>query len=107
MFYALGAEQVWLQSTLAYASCRLHVRQNCRHAGTWDERLALAHYPCQLTDRLLVYSANLWNAFDIAFITIYMSYTGFRFYGLYYGEEWARNLGVDILALGACLMFPR
>ncbi|KAG8925536.1 hypothetical protein FRC01_010038 [Tulasnella sp. 417] len=54
-----------------------------------------------------VYSANLWNAFDIAFITIFMSYGSFRAYGLQYDERWARTFGIDILALGACLMFPR
>ncbi|KIO34124.1 hypothetical protein M407DRAFT_13568 [Tulasnella calospora MUT 4182] len=54
-----------------------------------------------------VYSANLWNAFDIALITIFMSYGSFRAYGFYYHEKWARTLGIDILALGACLMFPR
>ncbi|KAG9009327.1 hypothetical protein FRB90_008420 [Tulasnella sp. 427] len=54
-----------------------------------------------------VYSANLWNAFDIAFITIFMSYGSFRAYGMYHHELWAKTLGIDILALGACLMFPR
>ncbi|KAG9050438.1 hypothetical protein FS837_005511 [Tulasnella sp. UAMH 9824] len=54
-----------------------------------------------------VYSANLWNAFDIAFITIFISYGSFRAYGLHYDEKWAKTLGIDILALGACLMFPR
>ncbi|KAG8961713.1 hypothetical protein FRC03_005040 [Tulasnella sp. 419] len=54
-----------------------------------------------------VYSANLWNAFDVMFITIFVSYCGFRFYGLHYHQQWAMNYGTDILALGACLMFPR
>ncbi|KAG8904105.1 hypothetical protein FRB99_002224 [Tulasnella sp. 403] len=54
-----------------------------------------------------VYSANLWNAFDVAFITIFISYASFRAYGLNYDESWAKAIGVDILALGACMMFPR
>ncbi|KDQ19429.1 hypothetical protein BOTBODRAFT_170530 [Botryobasidium botryosum FD-172 SS1] len=54
-----------------------------------------------------VFSANLWNGFDITFITIYMSYACCRLYGIYYDIREAKSLGIDILALAAILMFPR
>ncbi|KAL7409126.1 hypothetical protein BDY24DRAFT_367278 [Mrakia frigida] len=55
-----------------------------------------------------LYSANLWNGFDLAFVIIYLSYLSFRTYGLAFTyHEWSAVLGNDILAVGACLMFPR
>ncbi|KAG9018403.1 hypothetical protein FRB93_000106 [Tulasnella sp. JGI-2019a] len=54
-----------------------------------------------------VYSANLWNAFDLMFMCIFVMYGSFRTYGVQYHIPWAKDMGIDILALGACLMFPR
>ncbi|CDZ97105.1 hypothetical protein [Phaffia rhodozyma] len=58
-----------------------------------------------------VYSANLWNGFDLAFVGIFLSYLSLRIYGLspWFGSDnqWAATLGIDMLAIGACLMFPR
>lgn len=46
--------------------------------------------------------------FDLAFVIIYLSYLSLRTYGLAWTyHEWAAILGTDILAVGACLMFPR
>ncbi|KAG8873745.1 hypothetical protein FRB98_008807 [Tulasnella sp. 332] len=54
-----------------------------------------------------VYSANLWNAFDLMFMCIFVTYGSFRTYGMQYHANWAKDMGIDVLALGACLMFPR
>ncbi|CAE6428982.1 unnamed protein product [Rhizoctonia solani] len=54
-----------------------------------------------------VYSANLWNGFDMAFVTVYFSYAGLRLYGIRWDEAWARELGIDILAVVAVIVFPR
>jgi hypothetical protein len=57
---------------------------------------------------LKLYSANLWNGFDLAFVLVFLSYLSFRTYGLAWNyHEWSAVLGNDILAVGAVLMFPR
>ncbi|KAF8906298.1 hypothetical protein CPB84DRAFT_1726501 [Gymnopilus junonius] len=54
-----------------------------------------------------VYFKGTWNGFDLAFITTFLIYGFFRLYGIYHHVTWARVLGIDVLALIACLMFPR
>ncbi|KAF8966304.1 hypothetical protein BDZ97DRAFT_1808888 [Flammula alnicola] len=54
-----------------------------------------------------VYFKGTWNGFDLAFITTFFIYGFLRLYGVYHHERWARVLGIDVLALIACLMFPR
>lgn len=54
------------------------------------------------------------RSFDLAFVVIYLAYLSLRGWGLAHilgggGEsrKWAAVLGVDLLAIGACVMFPR
>ncbi|KAH9479382.1 hypothetical protein JR316_0007972 [Psilocybe cubensis] len=54
-----------------------------------------------------VYFKGTWNGFDLAFVTTFLIYTFLRLYGVYHHKTWARILGIDVLALIACLMFPR
>ncbi|KAI0050965.1 hypothetical protein FA95DRAFT_1554998 [Auriscalpium vulgare] len=54
-----------------------------------------------------VYVTGTWNGFDLAFVTIYCSYAILRLYGIFHPSAWARTVGVDCLALIACLLFPR
>ncbi|KAF8634558.1 hypothetical protein AX17_004148 [Amanita inopinata Kibby_2008] len=55
-----------------------------------------------------VYFKGTWNGFDLAFVTTYCVYASLRLYGLCHSHSrWARLLGIDFLALIACLMFPR
>ncbi|KAJ2918690.1 hypothetical protein MD484_g1789, partial [Candolleomyces efflorescens] len=54
-----------------------------------------------------VFFKGTWNAFDLAFVTNYVFYFALRLYGVYYHKHWAKALGVDMLALIACLLFPR
>ncbi|KAF9266958.1 hypothetical protein L218DRAFT_921774 [Marasmius fiardii PR-910] len=56
---------------------------------------------------ITVYFKGTWNGFDLAFVTTYCIYAFLRLYGIYHHNEWARTSGIDILALIACLMFPR
>ncbi|KAF9223997.1 hypothetical protein BS17DRAFT_808316 [Gyrodon lividus] len=54
-----------------------------------------------------VYFKGTWNGFDLAFVTAYFIYAFFRIYGIVYHQRWARDLGIDFLAVIACLLFPR
>lgn len=56
---------------------------------------------------ITVYFKGTWNGFDLAFVTTYCVYAFFRLYGVYGHKHWAQDLGVDFLAIIACLMFPR
>ncbi|KAG7093687.1 hypothetical protein E1B28_007345 [Marasmius oreades] len=56
---------------------------------------------------IAVYFKGTWNGFDLAFVTTYCIYAFLRLYGVNRHNEWARSTGIDILALIACLMFPR
>ncbi|KAJ8095307.1 hypothetical protein PM082_010530 [Marasmius tenuissimus] len=54
-----------------------------------------------------VYFKGTWNGFDLAFVTAWCPYAFLRLYGVYHHHKWARSTGVDLLAIIACLMFPR
>ncbi|KAJ3506535.1 hypothetical protein NLJ89_g6810 [Agrocybe chaxingu] len=54
-----------------------------------------------------VFFKGTWNGFDLAFMTTFCLYAFLRIYGVYYDRQWARSFGVDVLAIIACLMFPR
>ncbi|KAF8548945.1 hypothetical protein OG21DRAFT_1606680 [Imleria badia] len=54
-----------------------------------------------------VYFKGTWNGFDLAFVTAYIIYAIFRIYGIVYHQRWARDIGIDFLAVIACLLFPR
>ncbi|KAG1746550.1 uncharacterized protein EDB91DRAFT_1117547 [Suillus paluster] len=56
---------------------------------------------------ITVYFKGTWNGFDLAFVTTYCVYAFFRLYGVYRHRHWAQDLGMDFLAVIACLMFPR
>ncbi|KAI0657960.1 hypothetical protein C8Q70DRAFT_998894 [Cubamyces menziesii] len=54
-----------------------------------------------------VYFKGTWNGFDLAFVTLYCTYAVMRFVGVYDHRRWAREMGINCLALIAVLMFPR
>ncbi|THH05416.1 hypothetical protein EW145_g4818 [Phellinidium pouzarii] len=56
---------------------------------------------------LKVFFTGTWNGFDLALITIFVSYASTRLYGIRYDVPWARASGIDCLAIAACLIFPR
>ncbi|KAI0816960.1 hypothetical protein BC628DRAFT_1404843 [Trametes gibbosa] len=54
-----------------------------------------------------VYFKGTWNGFDLAFVTLYCTYAAMRFIGVYDDKRWAKEMGINCLALIAVLMFPR
>ncbi|KAJ6518806.1 receptor-activated Ca2+-permeable cation channel [Mycena sanguinolenta] len=54
-----------------------------------------------------VYFKGTWNGFDMVFVATYCCYAFFRVYGVYHEHIWARSMGLDCMAIIACLMFPR
>ncbi|KAI0303626.1 hypothetical protein B0F90DRAFT_1809383 [Multifurca ochricompacta] len=52
-------------------------------------------------------TVQMWNVFDTAFIMITSLYLILRAKGLLSGDPSASDLGFDILACGACILFPR
>ncbi|KAG8748125.1 hypothetical protein FRC10_008858 [Ceratobasidium sp. 414] len=54
-----------------------------------------------------IYMQNMWNGFDIAFGTIFLVFLGCRCRGLVLQDFWWNDLAFDILACGACVLFPR
>ncbi|KAJ7890538.1 receptor-activated Ca2+-permeable cation channel [Mycena olivaceomarginata] len=70
-----------------------------------------------------VYFKGTWNGFDMVFgdlyshmhmnaahlpvVATYCFYAFLRIYGVYHEHVWARTMGLDCMAIIACLMFPR
>jgi hypothetical protein len=55
-----------------------------------------------------VFFTGTWNGFDLAFIPVFCTYAILRVYGVNHPKgAWAKAVGVDSLALIACLLFPR
>ncbi|OCH84728.1 hypothetical protein OBBRIDRAFT_741085 [Obba rivulosa] len=54
-----------------------------------------------------IYIANLWNVFDTSFVVIFFIYLGFRIKGLVKADVNSSELAFDVLACGACILFPR
>ncbi|TIB78349.1 hypothetical protein E3Q22_02646 [Wallemia mellicola] len=54
-----------------------------------------------------VYSANLWNGFDLLFIVDFLLYLSFRLYGIWFDHPKYSLLGLDVLSCAAALLFPR
>ena len=54
-----------------------------------------------------VYSANLWNGFDLLFIVDFLLYLSFRLYGIWYDHPKYSLLGLEVLSCAAALLFPR
>ncbi|EPT01375.1 hypothetical protein FOMPIDRAFT_133127 [Fomitopsis schrenkii] len=54
-----------------------------------------------------IYMANMWNVFDTSFVVVFLAYLGFRVKGIVSGDAGASEMSFDILACGACILFPR
>ncbi|KAI0042867.1 hypothetical protein FA95DRAFT_1609847 [Auriscalpium vulgare] len=68
---------------------------------------ALEEYTASMEHGWGIYIANMWNIFDTSFIVVTLVYVGCRIKGLAYNDPDASDLGFDILACGACILFPR
>ncbi|WVF72035.1 hypothetical protein IAT40_006847 [Kwoniella sp. CBS 6097] len=54
-----------------------------------------------------VYAANAWNAFDMTYIAIFLLYFVLRIFALVSHSPQTSDLAFDILAVAACIIFPR
>ncbi|KAJ7158913.1 receptor-activated Ca2+-permeable cation channel [Mycena filopes] len=68
---------------------------------------ALEEYTASTEHGWIIYIANMWNVFDTSFVLMFLCYAGLRIKGLAYGDLAASNLAFDLLACGACILFPR
>jgi len=68
---------------------------------------ALEEYTASRQHGWIIYIANMWNIFDTAFVVITALYIILRWKGLSTGVRSTSDLGFDILACGACILFPR
>ncbi|GMK58888.1 hypothetical protein CspeluHIS016_0603300 [Cutaneotrichosporon spelunceum] len=56
---------------------------------------------------MLVYFTNVWNAFDLSYVAIFLTYFFMRMDALYHHDKVQSDRAFDILACGACFLFPR
>ncbi|BEI91416.1 uncharacterized protein CcaverHIS019_0402360 [Cutaneotrichosporon cavernicola] len=56
---------------------------------------------------LLVHFTNVWNAFDVSYVVIFITYFFLRMDALYHNDKVQSDRAFDILACGACFLFPR
>ncbi|KAL7278976.1 hypothetical protein ACG7TL_006808 [Trametes sanguinea] len=68
---------------------------------------ALEEYTASKEHGWTIYIANLWNVFDSSFIVIFLVYLGYRIKGLTQNDPAASDFAFDVLACGACILFPR
>ncbi|TFK83312.1 hypothetical protein K466DRAFT_665921 [Polyporus arcularius HHB13444] len=68
---------------------------------------ALEEYTASKEHGYTIYFANLWNVFDTSFVVIFLVYLGFRISGLHTGDADTCEFAFDVLACGACILFPR
>ncbi|KAF8529803.1 hypothetical protein JB92DRAFT_2859750 [Gautieria morchelliformis] len=67
----------------------------------------LAEYTATRENGWRIYMANLWNVFDTTFIVIWIIYFVLRIKGVFNNDELSSGVSFDILACGACILFPR
>ncbi|KAF9007612.1 receptor-activated Ca2+-permeable cation channel [Cyathus striatus] len=68
---------------------------------------ALEEYTASTEHGWIIYIANMWNAFDFCFVGIFLVYLVMRIKGLSDGDVATSDMAFDILACGACILFPR
>ncbi|KAI0077860.1 hypothetical protein K474DRAFT_1661071 [Panus rudis PR-1116 ss-1] len=68
---------------------------------------ALEEYTASKEHGWGIYIASLWNVFDTSFVIIFLAYLGYRIKGLTSHNLEASDMAFDILACGACILFPR
>ncbi|EPQ52879.1 hypothetical protein GLOTRDRAFT_80104 [Gloeophyllum trabeum ATCC 11539] len=68
---------------------------------------ALEEYTASKEHGWEIYIANMWNVFDTAFIFVFLCYIVLRIKGLVQDDAMASEWAFDVLACGACILFPR
>ncbi|KAJ7903703.1 receptor-activated Ca2+-permeable cation channel [Mycena olivaceomarginata] len=67
----------------------------------------LEEYTAATEHGWIIYIANMWNVFDTSFVLVFLCYAGMRIKGLSYGNLASSEMAFDVLACGACILFPR
>ncbi|KIJ51512.1 hypothetical protein M422DRAFT_26918 [Sphaerobolus stellatus SS14] len=67
----------------------------------------LEEYTASVEHGWRIYMANMWNVFDASFIAIGLIYLALRIQGLTYNDAESSAMAFDVLACGACILFPR
>ncbi|KAF8905041.1 receptor-activated Ca2+-permeable cation channel [Gymnopilus junonius] len=68
---------------------------------------ALEEYTASTEHGWIIYIANIWNAFDFAFIVIFFAYLILRIQGLSHSDFDMSDMAFDVLSCGACILIPR
>ncbi|KAJ7475729.1 receptor-activated Ca2+-permeable cation channel [Mycena latifolia] len=68
---------------------------------------ALEEYTASNEHGWIIYIANMWNVFDTSFVLVFLCYIGMRIKGLAFGHLDSSVMAFDVLACGACILFPR
>ncbi|KAJ6607394.1 hypothetical protein B0H10DRAFT_2072140 [Mycena sp. CBHHK59/15] len=68
---------------------------------------ALEEYTASTEHGWIIYIANMWNVFDSSFVLVFLCYLGMRIKGLTHDDREASAMAFDVLACGACILFPR
>ncbi|KAF9485221.1 receptor-activated Ca2+-permeable cation channel [Pholiota conissans] len=67
----------------------------------------LGEYTAATEHGWIIYIANIWNSFDFGFILIFLAYLVLRLKGLSNDDTSVSDMAFDVLACGACILFPR
>ncbi|KAK7032991.1 hypothetical protein R3P38DRAFT_778928 [Favolaschia claudopus] len=67
----------------------------------------LEEYTAATEHGWIIYIANMWNVFDTSFVVVVLCYMGMRIRGLSCDDPKYSELAFDVLACGACILFPR
>ncbi|KAF7330430.1 hypothetical protein MVEN_02481800 [Mycena venus] len=67
----------------------------------------LEEYTAATEHGWIIYIANMWNVFDTSFILVFLCYVTLRVKGLSNGDLESSEMAFDVLACGACILFPR
>ncbi|KAJ7637601.1 receptor-activated Ca2+-permeable cation channel [Mycena polygramma] len=73
----------------------------------WEASFTLEEYTASTEHGWIIYIANMWNVFDTSFVLVFLCYVGLRIKGFSYGDLAASEMSFDVLACGACILFPR
>ncbi|THU86429.1 hypothetical protein K435DRAFT_829719 [Dendrothele bispora CBS 962.96] len=88
--------------------------QNVEKVTVWEVvfcvfafAFTLDEYTAATEHGWIIYIANMWNVFDFGFILIFIGYAILRVRGLAYDHVQSSEMAFDVLACGACILFPR
>ncbi|KAJ8692702.1 hypothetical protein PTI98_009991 [Pleurotus ostreatus] len=97
---------------VTFVLCLFHQDPNKMNA--WEatfilfaSSFALQEWTASTEHGWIIYIANMWNVFDTSFILVFISYLGFRIHGLAHNNVEDSMTAFDLLACGACILFPR